>query len=367
MPPQLPTHIILWEVLSRLPARYTCRFRRVCKAWNSFLSTPSFARMHLRYQTNYKLLLLDRNAPTFSTHDCDYSITTRPIPFKEPVLILATLDGLVCVALEKTRELAFWNPLTGAYKKFKTSFFDDICDTTALAFYIDSSNDYKLVHIVPDGAFIYSRRLDSWRKIKTSLEISYHESSIRWSLATFLGKKVYYKLLGMTSLISFDVESEKFKEIQLPPHDCNDTYVNLVALNGCIHYCVYYQDVAESMDTMCDIWRMDGDGWIKAVAFPRPCYRVPMLRQIYIKRYGDLLAIWKDTDYFEIIDLEDFATDYHIYRPFRRWYREHVGAVYVETLVSPIPKSNINVSFHFVISFFKNLIITITINLFMLL
>ncbi|MFS7932137.1 putative F-box domain-containing protein [Helianthus anomalus] len=279
--PHLPYDVIQSEVLPRLPAKSIGRFRCVCKAWNSFLSTPDFARMHLRYQTNYKLLLLDcRRSKTFPTLDCEPpnhdSITTRPIPFTDDeVLILASLDGLVCVALfniQELPELAFWNPLTGAYKKFHTSVLNSISD--AFAFYNDSSNDYKLRNIVSEGAFIYSRRLDSWRKINPSLETIYHISKFTWSHATFVAGKIYFLLgnknvEGERRLISFDVESEKFKEIQFPQVPCGTCLGgSLVALNGCIHLCVAYKNISGS-SLKFDMCKMDGDGWIKVPIYTR--------------------------------------------------------------------------------------------------
>ncbi|XP_076956980.1 F-box/kelch-repeat protein At3g06240-like [Bidens hawaiensis] len=339
--PQLPTHIIQSEVLPRLPAKSICRFRRVCKSWNSFLSMPTFARMHLRYQTNYKLLL-DPPTHSFRTFDWDNSITTRPIPFVGDVSVLASLDGLVCVALENTRELAFWNPQTGAYKKFKTSFYDLIRNGTSFAFYVESSNDYKLIHLVSEGAFIYSLRLNSWRKINTSSEISKHRPNIKWSTAVVLEGKVYFGL-GMAisphvCIVSFDVECEKFKEIQAPFINC-DAHLgsNLVALNGCIHLCVSYVYFLNEI-LRCDMWRMDGDGWMKAAVFSRPnCFRTWIHRQIHTKTNVDLLAIWKDNDSIKNVDLADLVIDMDYYLLVRPSKHEHKGVVYFETLVSPNP------------------------------
>ncbi|MFS7991365.1 hypothetical protein Hanom_Chr12g01069921 [Helianthus anomalus] len=93
---------------------------------------------------------------------------------------------MVCVALRETRELAFWNPVTGAYNKFHTSFYNDTFNGS-FDLYIDSSNDYKLVHIVSGGAFIYSQRLDSRRKINhPSLDISQLISNFCWLAGYFL-------------------------------------------------------------------------------------------------------------------------------------------------------------------------------------
>ena len=58
------------------------------------------------------------------------------------MLPIASLDGLVFVELQDTSELVFLNPLTGAYKKFKSNF--PRSNTLFDAFYFDSyNNDYK--------------------------------------------------------------------------------------------------------------------------------------------------------------------------------------------------------------------------------
>ncbi|GJY91311.1 zinc finger, CCHC-type containing protein [Tanacetum coccineum] len=72
---ELPSNLILMEILPRLPIKLLGRCMCVCKEWKSFLSTPKFAKMHHNY------------------------------------------DGLVCLAAMYTQELAFWNPLTRAFKK----------------------------------------------------------------------------------------------------------------------------------------------------------------------------------------------------------------------------------------------------------
>lgn len=129
--PELPLGLIQFEILPRLPAKSVGRFSCVCKQWKSFLSTTRFARMHLNHLNqlvtiDYKLLLLDcQPLGSFRTLDCkslNHDSTTihiRCVPFKgDPIVeyILASLDGLVCLASTKSSQLALWNPLTGGYK-----------------------------------------------------------------------------------------------------------------------------------------------------------------------------------------------------------------------------------------------------------
>ncbi|MFS7991366.1 hypothetical protein Hanom_Chr12g01069931 [Helianthus anomalus] len=129
-------------------------------------------------------------------------------------------------------------------------------------------------------------------------------------------------------IISFDVESEEFKEIQCP---CSGGYgASFVVLNGCIHLGVVDDDGLK-----CDLWRMDGDGWIKVAAFSRANIRL-LLRKIHTRKNGNLLAIWEDNDSFKNVDMEDLLTDFY-YVFHGNWNHELRGAIYIETLVSPYP------------------------------
>nr|GFA61281.1 hypothetical protein [Tanacetum cinerariifolium] len=111
---------------------------------------------------------------------------------KYGVYIVASYDGLVCLATMYTQELAFCNPLTSAFKKLSGNscsprfFYKPSCtlyplwyssdkismppsSSNVIGFYIDSSNDYKILHMVSNGAlgaYVYSLRTDSWRKIE---------------------------------------------------------------------------------------------------------------------------------------------------------------------------------------------------------
>ncbi|XP_076956997.1 F-box/kelch-repeat protein At3g06240-like [Bidens hawaiensis] len=319
---QLPIEIIQSELLPRLPAKSIGRFRCVCKSWKSLLCSPGFTRAHLCYNTKYKLLLLDQPNQTFRTLDCEPvnhdSITNRPIPFKGDIMILESLYGLVCVAIKYTCELAFWNRLTGTYKKTRTKLVVDIAG--AFAFYVDSSNDYKLLQIVSyiGEGFIYSLRLDLWRKIPC-LENNIIRS-FNWWQAIFLGEKVHFKLETwrlegpQRGLITFDVESEKFEEIQFPPFPDDATLggMKIVALNDCIHLFVGYRVISYG-GLKCDMWRMDGDEWIKVATLDGQHYRP--FRHIHIGRNWNCLAILEDGNSFKNIDLEDYFKDAYYFFP----------------------------------------------------
>nr|XP_043638407.1 F-box/kelch-repeat protein At3g23880-like [Erigeron canadensis] len=191
-------NILKYEILPRLPAKSICRFMCVSKQWNSFLSTRMFANMQLlQHHINnpkktYKLLLIDK--PAVDKDSCCKSLNHGSVTvgfniLKEacPIfdLLLASLDGLVCVASTKTviNSLALWNPLTDAYYKLPsnpnfTRPYDSIHDV--IGFYSDSSNDYKLLY---------------------------------W--ATFCDHSLYFSIIKPSTddqcIICFDVNTEEFR------------------------------------------------------------------------------------------------------------------------------------------------------------
>lgn len=137
-------------------------------------------------------------------------------------------------------------------------------------FYTDSSNDYKLLHMVDrrgGGAFIYSRRSDSWRKIK-SVENSDPVSYYWWSPPTFSGQSLYFMMKGQKNIICFDVITEKFREIP-PPPAVNLLNGGLVVIKGCLHLFVTYECKTSCYMTFdrTNVWRMDGDGWMRVAGF----------------------------------------------------------------------------------------------------
>nr|GEW71393.1 hypothetical protein [Tanacetum cinerariifolium] len=299
---ELHFEIIESEILPRLPARSLIRCMCVCKQWKSFISTREFARMNLyhirndQYLTHSKLIKMSCSSQTFTSRDCGDlknhdSTTVRPIPFitggDEEFIIVGSLDGLVGVALERTCELVIWNPLTSAYKKLSKlnapPFFRKYHD--AIGFYFDSSNnDYKLIQVVsndPSGAYIYSQKSDSWKKIDCLVSDQCFSNS-RWSFATFVGQSLYFTVkrfirmaIRRNFIVTFDVKSEKFRNIRFPSQFDKHCGLSLVVVKGCIHLCVAYGKFTDAhkpflVDSKGELWKMDdGDCWTKVAVFFR--------------------------------------------------------------------------------------------------
>ncbi|KAL8245647.1 hypothetical protein R6Q59_006863 [Mikania micrantha] len=343
----LPLCLIESEILTRLPAKSVGRFKCVCKQWKSFLSTPTFVRRHLQSHgtiNDHKLLLVD-GATLRKVPFTDTIPSNPPTPSGACILLLATLDGLVLLALktqEGPTELVFLNPLTGAYRKLSSYFEPDPNDDfgfslfyDVIGFYKDDScNDYKLVYLKRGGdlgAYIYSHRLDTWRAIDSSSSFAFKKTENKdgfsfWSPATLFGQCLYFIVTTHywrsfrkkydNWIMCFDVKTETFRKIQFPPFPDADAgskpyYGSLVLLNGCLHLYLSY-----SIDYLMhrELWRMDG---------------------ICTASAANWVAVMdQETNSFTKLNAEDFTTNY---RYFRSTSMKHLYSqmIYVETLVSP--------------------------------
>ncbi|KAM0017804.1 putative F-box associated interaction domain, F-box-like domain superfamily [Helianthus debilis subsp. tardiflorus] len=356
--PELPIDIINSEILPRLPAKSAVRFKCVCKQWLSFLSTQEFATMrYCRAAASRKLLYVDKRSPSIRTIDCESpnhgSATINHIPCEarpSDVVVLASLDGLVCLCLKKTCELVIWNPLTRAYKKLPNSksrgFFKVDYDT--VGFYVDSSYDYKILHIKlrrgTIGACIYSRRVDTWRNIKF-LKKRQRINNYKWSSGIFSGDSLYFTVEewcrgGETMVIGFDVNSEKFKEIkypEVPRVDGDSFYANLVDVENRLHMFVSYG----FLDWTIDLWRMEEEKWVKVAGFTGIENMQFSMTPIYVMRNGKWIVTcdWSTNVYEvdikekEYICIDTKTNDYMCVHP-GSWFHG-IRVTYIESTLSP--------------------------------
>ncbi|KAL8200079.1 hypothetical protein R6Q57_011418 [Mikania cordata] len=111
--------LIVFEILTRVPARTVARSKCVSKKWKALLLTSQFVKIHCSRSlsaSDQKVVLVDDL--TYSTHTINFQSdghepgTILYFPFNK-VTIYSHLDGLLCVLLNHTSELALWNPVTG--------------------------------------------------------------------------------------------------------------------------------------------------------------------------------------------------------------------------------------------------------------
>ncbi|MFS7907568.1 putative F-box domain-containing protein [Helianthus anomalus] len=193
----LPIHTIVFEILTRLPAKDVGRSKSVCKQWYALLSTQDFVRIHCSrslVSSNQRVLLIDDltcSVRLIISNNNDYgpsSIVTFPFHHQNnDVSILSHLNRLLCVCLNHTYELLLWNPTTTAFKCLSTpdshGFYINNLD--AIGLYVDVDDDYKVLHIKRRsgvlGVYVYSREVDSWRNIPFITRQEYLSPHFNWS------------------------------------------------------------------------------------------------------------------------------------------------------------------------------------------
>ncbi|KAL8231628.1 hypothetical protein R6Q57_001406 [Mikania cordata] len=196
--------LIVFEILTRVPTRTVGRSKCVSKKRKALLLTPYFVKIHCSRSlsaSNQRLFLV--GDLTCSTHPINFQSgghgpgTILYFPFNN-VTNYSHLDGLLCVRLIHSSELALWNPVTGSYKLLSThdhhGFFEHNVDAVGL--YIDASDDYKVMQIKRRfGVFdvnVYSRRFESWRNIPFLTRSEYVIPSFSLSSGTFCGDTLYF-------------------------------------------------------------------------------------------------------------------------------------------------------------------------------
>ncbi|XP_076901797.1 putative F-box protein At3g17490 [Bidens hawaiensis] len=228
--------ILEFHILVRLMAKDIGRCRTVCKKWYSFLSTPKFARLHWGATSSSAkkvVLATPENSDDIATIIYQltsfYHVKVIDIPFNEhpfEFITLGSLDGMLCVCLKNNSRMSIWNPLTGCKRDLPTyndnSFFKVYSD--AFAFYLDSSNEYKCLHVkhmVRESVCIYSTISNTWREITVDKEVVFRNKNDKWSLGTLCLDGIYFTVGEFWSafvelILRFDVNLETFTNVGLP-------------------------------------------------------------------------------------------------------------------------------------------------------
>ncbi|KAF5765508.1 putative F-box associated interaction domain, F-box-like domain superfamily [Helianthus annuus] len=233
----LGVEVIGFGILTRLPAKDATRCKSVYKEWCALLSTQPFKREHC------SRLLLPPNQKTLLTHLLICSVypidfktgdygTPTDIQFPFPpglkgIGTLAHLDGLLCVSLQPTHDLALWNPTTTRYKLLSTpagqGLYNNVTDAVGL--YKGPSDDYNVLHIKRSIGVtttqIYSRRFGTWRQIPFDTKPEYATRMFIWSHGTLCGNTLYFTIseswdVFINVVIAFNTITEKIIKIPFP-------------------------------------------------------------------------------------------------------------------------------------------------------
>ncbi|GAB2277783.1 hypothetical protein Dimus_012487 [Dionaea muscipula] len=271
LPFDVITEILLW-----LPVNSLLRFKSVSKAWRQLISDPDFAKLHhsRSIQSHSKLLVVlhqtqnGNNSAFFSgdlphldklveicpvrsimnDHSCDKCRERREGQDLSDFLV-GSSNGLICVFHQGKFMLS--NPSTQTLRMIPCLDMPSIhgCRFSRGFGYDPLSYDYKVLVISwvfrnsclqTLLAAVYSLNSNSWREVpypQQSMPMDYFLSGRRLVFVNnafhWLHKKVHDKTI--TTITSFDIHDETYREVQLPPIMLGDSgYLKLVNLEDCL-------------------------------------------------------------------------------------------------------------------------------------
>ncbi|KAJ9558805.1 hypothetical protein OSB04_013419 [Centaurea solstitialis] len=252
---ELPDELIV-QILTFLPAKSLLRFRLVCKSWLNLINSTEFKLMHLHnfnhLNPRYFIRRLDNyvDEEWFCVHfdDEDFTFdsgTQIELPFDSVYLCFWIVDccnGVVCLCdYDEFNEYGFtleriilWNPSIRRKLTLPLPIFYSVggFEDPYVVFgfgYDKISDDYKVVCLTYDEdedsnitrpkAEVYTVKTGIWREVMFPHNLRYSSIRSKWSRIFFNGC-VHWIASDSNwshySIMTFDVTTELFGEIQLP-------------------------------------------------------------------------------------------------------------------------------------------------------
>ncbi|KAL2455183.1 F-box protein CPR30 [Abeliophyllum distichum] len=310
---------ILFEIVSRLPAKSVGRFTTVSKSWYAFIRSPAFIARHLNRSIarnvvgDSSLYLLCMSKP-FDEHKtctllCDNMISfdevydvELPIDFQSITCrLVGSCNGLVCLTDNHCdfhgRIIYVWNPLLRKFKFIRTTccckrLYKKFTEVSVGFWYDGAKNDYKLIRIMyfekVDFAGcdkeqyhveVYSLNSGYWRKIDDAklpgiIKCS-HPAFVDGALIWRAGYSLESEI-DTDFILSFDTRSELFQRMEFPDfqeYHSTQEVPYLVVYKGCLAFFVAPDCGAIGSDVW-SIWVMKEFGvvesWVKEYSEETP-------------------------------------------------------------------------------------------------
>lgn len=306
----IPPELVI-DIFMRLPVKTLIRCTSVCKSWYALIRNPNFVALHFNSNSNYRPEYRDNGylllgGTNFCHVVCDRtfkSLYTVETPLtvgpnrKSSLNFVGSCNGLLCLApgLEYNlgNDVYIWNPSIRTHKKlppsqFSDEFTDERWMVSRLGFgYHESTNDYKVIRLIyfPECrnftsvdvaplVEVYSLKTNSWRIIRTEVP-----PIVTQSVVTFY-KGVFY-WMGFKSIrddpmenyiMSFDLDNEKFKEIEQPSVDFP---FSLLAVRGSSSGSLFaiYSKFFGGQNDMLVLWKMHEYNKVWTKAYTIQCNR----------------------------------------------------------------------------------------------
>ncbi|KAB2635533.1 F-box/kelch-repeat protein [Pyrus ussuriensis x Pyrus communis] len=255
---------LFFKIFARLPVKSLLQSRRVCKSWNALISSPSFVSAHLDWNARKSaggyggyLLISTSNAECLSLFCAQTYVKCLDFELPRDLIsfgfsVFSSCSDLVCISDATFDNCTYlWNP---SIRKMKRPQMPHLLHAIR----------YHYTRCIRE-AEVYSLRLDSWRRIRSSVPPVSHNAYFQDRSACLNGV-VYWIVEDFSprcySILSFDLRSESFQTMTLPERLVIFMYSRNLSL---FHL---RQNVN---DRYCNIWVLGRDTWkmIRTIILPR--------------------------------------------------------------------------------------------------
>ncbi|KAK0601464.1 hypothetical protein LWI29_024501 [Acer saccharum] len=259
---------VMTLILLKLSVISLLRCKCVCKTWYALIKNPSFISTHLKSHNNDDSHLVVRNCnyncdPGYpflyavfidkTLKDLSYQVLDSQLPI--PGELFGPYDGLFLLYQKEYNRIYLLNIATRETRALPQCRFVVPNMTLATRFYFGCgydplSDDYKLVFlrqfsdengyddVLDSHVSLYSFNNDSWRDLQVaelrryfwveySSQNSYLNGVCHWLALREMGSKYV--------ILSFDISSEIFQEIDLPTHPLNGGCSMLEVVNDSLY------------------------------------------------------------------------------------------------------------------------------------
>ncbi|CAH9090455.1 unnamed protein product [Cuscuta epithymum] len=267
--PHLPWEVIV-HILCRLPVKDLRRYRCVSKSWCSLIGGRNFINLHLKHSpesTSQLGFVFGGSKGLWWATLNDLNLFVRltyPIDIGSGISVHGSCNGLLAV-MNRSSDMAIWNPFIRRYVRLPISDHFQSFPMHEFEVFLTGfghdpvTDDYKLMMLIEfNGLFrrsfdrevkVYSLNDKSWKKIDNfPNHISYGRNNgvlfgnaLQWLVKT--------KPDNSNLILSFDLVTETFGEIQLPENKC--ICVKLVNLGG--SFCAV---MLTTLSPRVEVWEM---------------------------------------------------------------------------------------------------------------
>lgn len=224
----LPDHLVE-AVLQRLPLAPICRFRAVCKDWNSLLASNRFCHQLARIPWIYTVVYRKENSGALydPVERNWYRYIIPPLHGKE-VLPLASAGSLICVCDADERRLWVANPFKDSVRPLPHA--PSLCwPFVKVGMTVNGDNigsGYKIVSLGAGGSYVVYDSLQNDWVSRGTLPLAFLPLSfIPGSKAVSIGSRVYFLRLKPEGLIYYDMANDVWEQLDVQLPSCLSCYL----------------------------------------------------------------------------------------------------------------------------------------------